>query len=130
MIKHTISILLAERDHYFAHGLYLGLKAHCSLRGRSLRLVERCTILVHGVDIIFLGDSVTCPPWLYDLYQQGYTPHVFFIRDQLRDEPMAPPLLPIAHAAQVRCTVISLYRQLRPYSIQSYSRRKEVIPSR
>lgn len=105
MIKHTISILLAERDHYFAHGLYLGLKAHCSLRGRSLRLVERCTILVHGVDIIFLGDSVTCPPWLYDLYQQGYTPHVFFIRDQLRDEPMAHPL--VTNSA---CGTGTLYR--------------------
>lgn len=105
MVKHTISILVAESDRYFTHGLNLGLKAYCSLHGRSLRLSERGAVPVTGVDIIFLGDSITCPPWLYDLYQQGYTPHVFFVRDQQRGEPMARPSV-----TNCECGAGTLYR--------------------
>ncbi|HHQ6539713.1 TPA: helix-turn-helix domain-containing protein [Serratia fonticola] len=105
MVKHSISILVAESDRYFAHGLCIGLKAYCYLRGVSLRLVNSSAIPATEVDIIFLGDSIACPPWLYDLYQQGYIPHVFFIRDQQRGEPMTRP-----PATNSQCGAGTLYR--------------------
>ncbi|NBJ32926.1 hypothetical protein GE191_04425 [Serratia fonticola] len=105
MIKRTISILIAERDRYFAYGLYLGLKAYCALRGVSLCLVDSNAIPATGADVIFLGNSMVCPGWLYELYQQGCTPHVFFIKDQLRDKPMARPS--VAYGA---CGAGTLYR--------------------
>ena len=105
MVKHSISILVAESDRYFAPGLCIGLKAYCYLRGLSLRLVDSSAIPATEVDIIFLGDSIACPPWLYDLYQQGYTPHVFFIREQQRGEPMARP-----PATNSQCGAGTLYR--------------------
>lgn len=82
MLKRTISILIAERDRYFAHGLGVGLKTFCHTRGISLRLIDKSDILENGVDIIFLGDSSACPPWLYELYQHGCIPCVFFIREK------------------------------------------------
>ncbi|MGM0514476.1 hypothetical protein BFS14_21585 [Serratia fonticola] len=105
MIKHTISILLAERDRYFAHGLCVGLKAYCYLRGVSLRLVDSSAILATEVDIIFLGDSISCPPWLNALYQQGYAPQVFFIRDLERGGSIAHH--PVANS---KCGAGTLYR--------------------
>lgn len=105
MIKRTISILIVESDRYFSHGLCIGLKAYCNLRGVSLRLVDSPAIPATGVDIIFLGNSIACPPWLYELYQRGYTPHVFFIRDEGRGEPLARPAV-----ANSECGAGSLYR--------------------
>lgn len=103
MIKRTMAILVAERDRFFAHGLCLGLKAICHSRGMSLQLIDRNDIATRGVDIIFLGNSTACPPWLYELYQQGYTPHVFFIRDQERGDP-------ITHSPSGECGAGTLYR--------------------
>jgi DNA-binding CsgD family transcriptional regulator len=105
MVKHTISILVTESDRYFAHGLCVGLKAYCYLRGISLRLVNSDAISATGVDVIFLGDSIVCPPWLYELYQQGYTPHVFFIRDLERG--VSLPCHPVANG---ECGAGTLYR--------------------
>lgn len=103
MSKHTIAILIAERDRFFAHGLSLGLKTFCHSREVSLQLVNRDDIATSGVDIIFLGNSSACPPWLYGLYQQGCTPHVFFIRDRERSGP-------VAHAPLNECGAGTLYR--------------------
>lgn len=103
MIKRTMTILIAERDRFFAHGLGLGLKAFCHARGMSLQLVDRNDIANNGVDIIFLGNNTACPPWLYELYQQGHMPHVFFIRDQERGDP-------IAHSPMGGCGAGTLYR--------------------
>ena len=79
----TISILIADYDNYFSHGLFIELKAFLQLRGFSLRLIDRNTFPKCGVDIIFLGNSVICPPWLDELSQQGCSPHVFFIKEKL-----------------------------------------------
>lgn len=103
MIKRTIVILIAERDRFFAHGLSLALKVFCHSRRVSLQLVTRDDIANSGVDIIFLGNSTACPPWLYELYQQGYTPHVFFIRDQERSDP-------VTHCPIGECGAGTLYR--------------------
>lgn len=103
MIKRTISILIVERDRFFTQGLCLGLNAICHARGMSLQLVDRNDIANSGVDIIFLGNSTACPPWLYELYQQGHTPHVFFISDRERGAHIASPSL-------VKCGTGTLYR--------------------
>lgn len=114
MKKHTISILIAENNHYFAHGLSVMLKAFCQLRGRSLRLVNRHSIPVDGVDIVFLGNSVVCPLWLHEIYQQGYAPRVFFIRDRERDR-----LISRCPPPNVKCGAGMLYRDQTIPSIEA-----------
>jgi DNA-binding CsgD family transcriptional regulator len=79
----TISILIADNDHYFAHGLFIELRAFLQLRGLSLCLLDRMAFPKSCVDIIFLGNSVICPPWLDELSQHGCFPHVFFIKEKL-----------------------------------------------
>ncbi len=83
-MKKPISILIANTDNYFTYGLRLGLQAFFHSRGQELRLFEE----VHAqdkIDIVFLGNSVTCPPWLYNLHQQQHYPLVFLIKDRGRD---------------------------------------------
>lgn len=119
MIKHTVSVLIADSDHYFSHGLSTGIKNFCRLRGLSLRLINRTDLAKNGVDIVFLGNSVTCPPWLFELYQQGCTPHVFFIREQERLKQLPAP---------IECGAGILYRHQPMQAIEALLNRALYLP--
>lgn len=80
-MTHPLSILIADIDHYFSLGLRLGLQAFFQTRHQQINLLEESHTL-DSVDIIFVGNSAICPPWLYRLHQQKCYPLVFFIKDK------------------------------------------------
>ncbi|WP_024912220.1 helix-turn-helix transcriptional regulator [Chania multitudinisentens] len=82
-MTHALSILLADTDNYFTYGLRLGLQTFFQSRHQEVHLFENEHTL-NNVDIIFLGNSTTCPPWLYRLHQKKCYPLVFFIKDERR----------------------------------------------
>lgn len=78
-----LSILIVDADRYFAHGLRLGLQAFFQSRHQDIHLLDE-TQTEDNIDIIFLGDLITSPPWLYRLHQRNCHPIVFFIKPQGR----------------------------------------------
>lgn len=114
MIKRTISILIADDNHYFVDGFRHLLKAFCHLRGISLHLLDRNAHLKDKIDIIFLSNCFVCPPWLQELYQQGYTPQVFFIQEQGRNK-----LSPKRPTYNSECGAGVLYRHQTAQSIEA-----------
>ncbi len=80
-MAHPITILIVDTDSYFAHGLRFSIQMLFQSYHRDVRLLEIGQMPEH-VDIIFLGNSTTCPPWLYHLRQQQCHPLVFFIKER------------------------------------------------
>lgn len=79
-----LSILIVDADRYFTYGLRLGLQAFFQSRHQDIRLLDEAQT-EDNIDIIFLGDLITSPPWLYRLHQRNCHPLVFFIKPQGRN---------------------------------------------
>ncbi|WP_337264919.1 MULTISPECIES: helix-turn-helix transcriptional regulator [unclassified Serratia (in: enterobacteria)] len=79
-----LSILIVDANRYFAQGLRLGLQAFFQSRHQAIHLLDE-TQTEDNIDIIFLGDLITTPPWLYRLHQRNCHPIVFFIKPQGRN---------------------------------------------
>lgn len=100
----TLSILIADTDRYFSYGLSLGLKTFFLSHNQDIKLIEEDNVQDH-IDIVFLGNSVTCPPWLYHLHQKKCYPPVFFIKDKGRDRDTLK-----SQTARSECGAGTLYR--------------------
>lgn len=80
-----LSILIADADRYFANGLRLGLQGFFQSRAQDVHLLDE-TQTDGAVDIVFLGNITTNPPWLYQLHQRNCHPLVFFIKQRGRNK--------------------------------------------
>jgi len=80
-----LSILIVDADRYFTYGLRLGLQVFFQSRGQDIHLFEE-TQTEDNIDIIFLGDLINSPPWLYRLHQRNCHPMMFFIKPQGRNQ--------------------------------------------
>lgn len=105
-MKQPLSIMIVDADSYFTYGLSQGLQAFFKFHQQEILLLDE-TQLEHNVniDIVFLGNLVTSPPWLYRLHQRNCHPMVFFIKDQGRSKN------PFTRKTQCeKCNAGTLYR--------------------